>query len=202
MAPFKPSQQNRFVVDAMEKIEARLGEQLKAFTDKLSSFDGLKLHQDELDQRVSQCLNQVQAKMDLSLVSLGQVQHDQAQVGKDLEGAMAPPTSSGADAPGPALLGGPSVLGAPPGPPLPHLGARGWKPPSRHQRRHTLLRACTRTTVMYNLLSIWMQTLAIITIVDMVVTEACRMMSTHAFILVDSVGPPSAEVCRTAASFP
>jgi hypothetical protein len=28
------------------------------------------------------------------------------------------------------------------------------------------------------------------------------MMSTHASILVDSVGPPSAEVCRTAASFP
>jgi hypothetical protein len=29
-----------------------------------------------------------------------------------------------------------------------------------------------------------------------------RVMSTHASILVDSVGPPSAEVCRTAASFP
>ena len=28
------------------------------------------------------------------------------------------------------------------------------------------------------------------------------VMSTHASILVDSVGPPSAEVCRTAASFP
>jgi hypothetical protein len=29
-----------------------------------------------------------------------------------------------------------------------------------------------------------------------------ELMSTHASILVDSVGPPSAEVCRTAASFP
>jgi histone deacetylase 1/2 len=28
------------------------------------------------------------------------------------------------------------------------------------------------------------------------------MMSTHASVLVDSVGPPSAEVCRAAASFP
>jgi hypothetical protein len=28
------------------------------------------------------------------------------------------------------------------------------------------------------------------------------VMSTHASILVDSVGPSSAEVCRTAASFP
>jgi hypothetical protein len=28
------------------------------------------------------------------------------------------------------------------------------------------------------------------------------MMSTHAFVLVDSVGPLSAEVCRTVASFP
>ena len=28
------------------------------------------------------------------------------------------------------------------------------------------------------------------------------LMSTHASILVDSVGPPSAEVCRTTASFP
>jgi hypothetical protein len=28
------------------------------------------------------------------------------------------------------------------------------------------------------------------------------MMSTHASILVDSVGPPSAEVCTTTASFP
>jgi hypothetical protein len=68
--------------------------------------------------------------MDLSLVSLGQVQHDdQAQVGKDLEGAVAPPTSSGAAALGPALLEGSGVLGAPPGPPLPHLGMCG----SNHQ---------------------------------------------------------------------
>jgi hypothetical protein len=29
-----------------------------------------------------------------------------------------------------------------------------------------------------------------------------RVMSTNAYILVDSVGLPSAEVCRTAASFP
>jgi hypothetical protein len=28
------------------------------------------------------------------------------------------------------------------------------------------------------------------------------LMSTHASVLVDSVGPPSAEVCRAAASFP
>jgi hypothetical protein len=28
------------------------------------------------------------------------------------------------------------------------------------------------------------------------------LMSTHASILVDSVGPPSVEVCRTAVSFP
>jgi hypothetical protein len=28
------------------------------------------------------------------------------------------------------------------------------------------------------------------------------LMSTHASVLVDSVGPPSAEVCTTAASFP
>jgi hypothetical protein len=28
------------------------------------------------------------------------------------------------------------------------------------------------------------------------------VMSTHTSILVDSVGPPSAEVCRAAASFP
>jgi hypothetical protein len=28
------------------------------------------------------------------------------------------------------------------------------------------------------------------------------LMSTHASVLVDSVRPPSAEVCRTAASFP
>jgi hypothetical protein len=28
------------------------------------------------------------------------------------------------------------------------------------------------------------------------------VMSTHAYVLVDSVGPPSAEVCRAAASFP
>jgi hypothetical protein len=28
------------------------------------------------------------------------------------------------------------------------------------------------------------------------------VMSMHASVLVDSVGPPSAEVCRTASSFP
>jgi hypothetical protein len=28
------------------------------------------------------------------------------------------------------------------------------------------------------------------------------VMSTHASVLVDSVGPPSAEICRAAASFP
>jgi hypothetical protein len=33
-------------------------------------------------------------------------------------------------------------------------------------------------------------------------TWSVRLMSTHASVLVDSVGPPSAEVCRTAASFP
>jgi hypothetical protein len=32
--------------------------------------------------------------------------------------------------------------------------------------------------------------------------EQWRLMSTGASILVDSVGPPRAEVCRTAASFP
>jgi hypothetical protein len=32
--------------------------------------------------------------------------------------------------------------------------------------------------------------------------EGPQVMSTHASVLVDSVGPPSAEVCRTAASFP
>jgi hypothetical protein len=31
--------------------------------------------------------------------------------------------------------------------------------------------------------------------------EMAYVMSTHASILVDSVGPPSAEVCRTAPSF-
>jgi hypothetical protein len=30
----------------------------------------------------------------------------------------------------------------------------------------------------------------------------CTLMSTHASVLVDSVGPLSAEVCRTTASFP
>jgi hypothetical protein len=37
-----------------------------------------------------------------------------------------------------------------------------------------------------------------------VLDEGLRIgvMSTHASILVDSVGPPSAEVCRAAASFP
>jgi hypothetical protein len=31
---------------------------------------------------------------------------------------------------------------------------------------------------------------------------AMALMSTQASVLVDSVGPPSAEVCRAAASFP
>jgi hypothetical protein len=33
-------------------------------------------------------------------------------------------------------------------------------------------------------------------------TMAWRLMSTHASVLVDSIGPPSTEVCRAAASFP
>jgi hypothetical protein len=28
------------------------------------------------------------------------------------------------------------------------------------------------------------------------------VMSTHVYVLVDSVGPPSAEICRAASSFP
>jgi hypothetical protein len=32
--------------------------------------------------------------------------------------------------------------------------------------------------------------------------EEGDVISTHASVLVDSVGPPSAEVCRAAASFP
>jgi hypothetical protein len=34
------------------------------------------------------------------------------------------------------------------------------------------------------------------------VPSPARLMSTHASVLIDSVGPPSAKVCRTAASFP
>jgi hypothetical protein len=39
---------------------------------------------------------------------------------------------------------------------------------------------------------------------SVVIPRLCRwdVMSTHASILVDSVGPPSVEVYRTAASFP
>jgi hypothetical protein len=33
-------------------------------------------------------------------------------------------------------------------------------------------------------------------------TSCEALMSTHASVLVDSVGPPSAEICRAAASFP
>jgi hypothetical protein len=33
-------------------------------------------------------------------------------------------------------------------------------------------------------------------------TESKGVMSMHVSVLVDSVGPPSIEVCRTAASFP
>jgi hypothetical protein len=33
-------------------------------------------------------------------------------------------------------------------------------------------------------------------------TTRRRLMSTHASVLVNSVGPPSAEICRAAASFP
>jgi hypothetical protein len=36
---------------------------------------------------------------------------------------------------------------------------------------------------------------------ERVLAGASALMSTHASVLVDSVGPPSAEVCRTAASF-
>jgi hypothetical protein len=34
------------------------------------------------------------------------------------------------------------------------------------------------------------------------VEEVGEVMSMHASVLVDSVGPPSVEVCRTATSFP
>jgi hypothetical protein len=37
--------------------------------------------------------------------------------------------------------------------------------------------------------------------IEMHVAVFAALMSTHASILIDSVGPPSAEVCRTAASF-
>jgi hypothetical protein len=32
--------------------------------------------------------------------------------------------------------------------------------------------------------------------------ESEQLMSMHASVLIDSVGPPSAEVCRTVTSFP
>jgi hypothetical protein len=37
---------------------------------------------------------------------------------------------------------------------------------------------------------------------DLARTVRQILMSTHASVLVDSVGPPSTEVCRAAASFP
>ncbi|KAM0849286.1 hypothetical protein ACQ4PT_053818 [Festuca glaucescens] len=108
----------------MEQMELRLAEQLKALTDKLSSFDGLKEHLEELDQRVSQRLDQVQTKMDLSLVSLGQVQQDQAQVGKALQNAAPAPPISDVLPPGPAKLGGAGLLGLPQGGTLHQNGPR------------------------------------------------------------------------------
>jgi hypothetical protein len=39
-------------------------------------------------------------------------------------------------------------------------------------------------------------------LVKRAVEQGLIVMSTHASVLVDSVGLPSAEVCRTAASFP
>jgi hypothetical protein len=40
------------------------------------------------------------------------------------------------------------------------------------------------------------------TIALIIVVAVIAMMFMHVSVLVDSVGPPSAEVCRTAASFP
>jgi hypothetical protein len=37
---------------------------------------------------------------------------------------------------------------------------------------------------------------------DYLLLQDHHVMSTHASVLVDSVGPPSAEVCRAATSFP
>jgi hypothetical protein len=37
---------------------------------------------------------------------------------------------------------------------------------------------------------------------NQVISSDEALMSMHASVLVDSVGPPSAEVCRVAASFP
>jgi hypothetical protein len=37
---------------------------------------------------------------------------------------------------------------------------------------------------------------------EMFSSKQGEVMSMHASVLVDSVGPPSAEVCRAAASFP
>ncbi|KAK1649759.1 hypothetical protein QYE76_067564 [Lolium multiflorum] len=108
----------------MEQMELRIGEQLQVLTEKLSSFAGLKEHLEELDQRVSQRLDQVQTKMDLSLVSLGQVQQDQAQVGLALKGVTAAPSTAPiGHPPGPAKLGGHGILGMPPGSTLHPPGA-------------------------------------------------------------------------------
>lgn len=52
-APPKPNQQTRLVVDAMETIEARVGEQLQMLQnvgDKLSKLDDLFRRLDSFDQ--------------------------------------------------------------------------------------------------------------------------------------------------------
>lgn len=93
-APAKPSAQVRHMVAAMESME-RLMDTLKALALKVDGVEDIAKRLTQIDLKLAQqgeWLDRVQTKVDLSMMSLGQVQQEQSQVARALKAAAAPPT--------------------------------------------------------------------------------------------------------------
>jgi autotransporter translocation and assembly factor TamB len=83
------------MVAAMESMEERLMDTLKALALKVDGVEDIAKRLTQIDLKLAQqgeWLDRVQTKVDLSMTSLGQVQQEQSQVARALKAAAAPPT--------------------------------------------------------------------------------------------------------------
>ncbi|KAF0902890.1 hypothetical protein E2562_019830 [Oryza meyeriana var. granulata] len=90
----KQSLQVRQVVAAMEAMEERIMEAMKALTVKVSGVEVIKECLDKIDlklEKQGERLDRVQAKVDMSMESLGQVQQELGEVTRVIKGVAVPP---------------------------------------------------------------------------------------------------------------
>lgn len=115
-APAKQGVQVRQVVAAMDAMEEHITQAIAVLVTKVERVDNLCKQLKQIDLKLEtqgKRLDSVQSKVDLSMSSLGQVQHEQAQVARALK-AVTSASSSPTPPPTPPLPSQPPPLLPPP----------------------------------------------------------------------------------------